>query len=969
MTERSNDIYAELQAINVLAELDRMGWKYEFAGDEEVKCCCPAHADKTPSCGINVKKKVWKCMAAGCGESGDFISFIAIATKTNRKTIIEYIRKEYGVESGGTIDPTVVEKYHEKIWDAGPLKRELYDRGISDETIRKLRLGVDENNRITIPVYNEHGHVVNVRRYKPGAPGKEKMRNTRGCGRNRLYPIDQLKFDKIVLLGGEMKAAAVMQRLNQLGWGAMTQCGGEDNWEAEFSPRFRGKKVWVCYDIDEGGIVGTGKVAARLKNYADAVYDATAELCKDLSSDKYPHGDVNDYFGQENKTGPDFVALLERAKVWVPKQGASQDEPAELTDVHLAESTKAEYTRRRVCTKAIITAMDTTPYIIPKDVAVECDRNQPFCVNCPVFVHDASDDLVQLTISAESPAILDLVNTGKKTKRDSIREGLKIPPCKSAQFHVKTHYNVEDVRISPQLEIGSRSSDSVMIPALTVSHGLEMNVAYKFTGRLFPHPRNQQAILLISEAEPAEDALNTYKPTDDELEELEVFRPSEWTVDGIDAKLASVYSDFAANVTRIFDRPDLHLFVDLVYHSPLLITFDGRVEKGWSEVLIVGDSAQGKSETTRRMMEHYGLGEKVEVKNASAAGLLGGLQQLGARWMVTWGVIPRHDRRLVVLEELKGAPVETISKLTDMRSSGIAEIDKIEKRRTHARTRLLALSNPRSDQPVAAYSYGIEAVRELIGGPEDLRRFDAVLVVSAQEVDSSRLNMLTASRPVVEHTYTAELCKRCVLWAWTRTEEQVRFDPDAQAAVLEVTNELCSRYVDAIPVLDRGSTRFKIARLAAALACRTASFGTTPQDVLVRECHVRYIAKTLDRVYSSRTVGYLDFSQAYAKTRQLNDGEQIGKRVLTTPFPGDFVDQVLHTDEIELRDMCDWTGWDKQEATDLLSFLVRKHALIRDGRSYRKNPEFITLLRKLKESDDMKRVTRPDFLKEPKHEF
>lgn len=963
------DTYAELRAVNVLAELDRMGWRYEFAGDDEVKCRCPAHDDKTPSCGINVRKKLWKCMAASCGESGDFISFIAIATKTNRRTVIEYIRKEYGVESTSTIDPTVVEKYHEKIWNAGVLKRELYDRGLDDDDIRRWRLGVDEHNRITIPIWNDQGHVVNIRRYKPGAPGKDKMRNMRGCGKNRLHPVDQLKYDKIILCGGEIKAMAVARRVNPLGYGAITQCGGEDNWEAEFSPRFRGKRVWICYDIDEGGIRGTDKVAARLRHFASWVGNLTAELAKELSRDKYPHGDVNDYFGQEGKTAQDFMALVERTQEWVPPKTESSVETTEVEDVHLADSTKAEYARRRVRTRAVITAMDTTPYIIPKDVAVECDRNQPFCVNCPVYAHDPTDDFVQLTISAESPAIIELVNAGKKGKRDTIREGLGIPACKSCQFHIRTHYNVEDVRISPQLEISSRHSDSVMIPALTISHGLEMNVTYELVGRLYPHPRSQQAVLLISEAYPAEDALNTYKPRDEDLEELDVFQPKKWTVEELDCKLRALYDDLSANVTRIFDRHDLHLFVDLAYHSPLLIPFDGRQEKGWTEILIVGDSAQGKSETARRLMEHYGLGEKVEVKNASVAGLLGGLQQLGSRWMVTWGIIPRHDRRLVILEELKGASTETIGKLTDMRSSGIAEIDKIEKRRTHARTRLIAISNPRSDQPLASYSYGVEAVRELIGGPEDLRRFDGVLVVSAGEVDARRLNQLARERPVVEHVHTAELCKRCVLWAWTRTANQVVFEPGAQSAVLDVTNQLCEKFVDAVPIVDRGSTRFKIARLAASLACRTASFGASVQEVLVRECHVRYVAQVLDRVYSSDAMGYLAFSQAYRKTRQLTDSDQIKKRILVTPFPADFVDHMLHTDEIELRDICDWTGWDRQEATDLLSFLVRKHALVRSGRSYRKNPEFITLMRALRDSDDMERVKRPDFVKERKHEF
>ena len=73
-----------------------------------------------------------------------------------------------------------------------------------------------------------------------------------------------------------------------------------------------------------------------------------------------------------------------------------------------------------------------------------------------------------------------------------------------------------------------------------------------------------------------------------------------------------------------------------------------------------------------RLMDHYKLGARHECKNATSAGLLGGLQQLGSRWFVSWGIIPMHDKRLVVLEEIKGTPIEVLAKLTDMRSSGIA---------------------------------------------------------------------------------------------------------------------------------------------------------------------------------------------------------------------------------------------------------------------------------------------------------
>jgi len=477
---------------------------------------------------------------------------------------------------------------------------------------------------------------------------------------------------------------------------------------------------------------------------------------------------------------------------------------------------------------------------------------------------------------------------------------------------------------------------------------------------MFPHPKTQQSILLVSERESLQDALSNYKPQNGELRDLSIFQPENWTSTAITAKLDHIYTDFAANVTRIFQRSALHLAIDLAFHSVLFMNFDGKTTKGWTELLVLGDSSQGKTEASMGMMKHYGLGERVECKNASVAGLLGGLQQLGGRWFVTWGVIPTHDKRLVVLEELKGANTNVISKLTDMRSSGIAEIPKIEKRRTHARTRLLALSNPRSDQPLSSYSFGVEAVKELVGGLEDVRRFDAVLMLSSTEIDVVKLNELQQKRPIVEHVYTADLSKRLILWAWSREPDEVEFTPDAQVAILGAATGLCQRFSDQIPIVDRGSMRHKLARLAAALACRTFSHAEDRRVVLIRVGHVEAILETLISWYANEISGYDDFSQAIKVANTLLSPKAIEQRIGETPFPTDFVDQLLHTNEIEMRDLCDWTGWDRSDALSLLSFLVRKHALIRDQRAYRKSPQFILLLKGMR----TKIKDRPEYIDE-----
>lgn len=936
--------------INVLAELERCGQVYRWKSEDEVSVLCPFHNDHSPTCSISVSKCVFKCQAAGCGHSGDFITYLARLLKAPRQVILADLGKRYVLDDSKIIDPAVVERAHASLPAAGVLLRALYDRGVTDRLIDKYRLGEAEG-RITIPIKSDAGYFVNVRKYLPGAPGKDKMRNTKGYSKIRLYPIEQLRFDSVVVCGGEIKAIVAAEQLNMAGIGAITATGGEGNWDPSFTAALSNKKVWVCYDVDEEGQKAANALASQLTRTATWV----GNVLLPLDIDKYPHGDINDFIGQEQGV---LKPLLDKCEEWIPIQRILIEDTVPI-DVTLTQAIHASQTAKRISLPAVVSAMDVSPYIIPSAVCVKCDRAQKECVVCNVF----SDQESQVyPIHPESPTLLEMVNSTRSIQRDALIRSLGIPPtCKSVEFETREFFNIEEVRISPQLEITSRSADRVMQPAFCIGKGLELNETYKLTGRMYPHPKTQQSTLLISGYEPTKDALSTYQP--DRLEDLRLFRPDRWTIDALEQKLASIYRDFEFNVTRIFQRPDLHLIVDLAYHSPLLLPFDGKVIKGWVEVLVVGDSAQGKSETAMNMMKHYGLGEKVECKNATVAGLLGGLQQMGSRWFVTWGVIPTHDRRLVLLEELKGTSVEVIAKLTDMRSSGMAEIPKIEKRRTHARTRLIALSNPRGEFAMASHNFGIEAVRELIGGLEDIRRFDMIGITATADIDSVEINKLQMAREQVPHTYTSELCRKLILWTWTRLETQVQFEADTVEFIMTEATKLCEEFSDALPIIDRGSTRHKLARLTASLAARSFStYGTSMEGVLVRRCHAEFVVAMLRRLYNSATYGYADFTAAMRLTAELVDEKDVKHRLNETPYPRDFIKQSLHAPQMDLTDIQDWCAWDRLEANDLLSFLVRKHALVRDGRAYRKTPPYIQLLKGMLSNGSI--VDRPAHVKE-----
>lgn len=940
----------DLSGINVLAEFERSGISFEWATQEEIKICCPFHDDKTPSCAVNVKKRLFKCHTAGCNASGDIIGLLARYLTTTRAVVIADLGTRYTLNEDKLIAPALVEEYHARIWNAGVLLAELYKRGLTDSDIREHRIGEHEG-RVIIPIKNESGDFVNLRKYLPGAPGKDKMRNAKGHGEIRIFDVAQLRYDKILLTGGECKAIVAARQLNPYGIGAICFTAGEGNFSPELLRKLAGKTVYVCLDIDNAGRLAAQTLALQLSRIVPWV---SAPIVLPLSPDKYPKGDINDFIASEKG---ELLPLLQAAEEFKPAISVSYETTEEAIEASLTDATNAKSTGKRVSVGVVVSALDTTPYIIPKELKIVCDKSQKECALCPVFATGRDN----YTIPQESPAILELIAAPSNQQLEIVKKTIGIPrACRVCSFDASSHYNIEDARVSPQLEITNRAIDRAMQPAYCIGNGLELNEHYKIQGRLFPNPKTQQATLLISGYHTAQDALSTYQC--ENMEELGAFWPREWHVDAIQEKLDEIYGDLEANVTRIYQRRKLHTAVDIAYHSPLFLSFDRKIVKGWVETLIVGDSAQGKSETTLSLKSHYGLGEKVECKNATVAGLLGGLQQMGTRWFVSWGVIPTHDRRLVILEELKGASTEVIARLTDMRSSGIAEIPKIEKRRTHARTRLIALSNPRSDMRLSQHNFGIEAIKELIGGLEDIRRFDFALLVGANEIDARQLNQLQTERPRVAHNYSAELCRKLILWSWTRTGEQVTFDATAEQMVLTEATALCEMFTDAIPLVDRGSMRLKLARIAASVAARLFSCDETYERIVVYPAHVEYASRYLQEVYTSEVFGYLDYSRAIQIANELIDPEAVKAAIGKTPFPNDLVKQLLAKNKVDLQDLQDWCAWDRQPATDLLSVFVRKHALLRDGRAYRKSAPFISLLRRLAETKEF--PDRPEFLGE-----
>jgi len=207
--------------------------------------------------------------------------------------------------------------------------------------------------------------------------------------------------------------------------------------------------------------------------------------------------------------------------------------------------------------------------------------------------------------------------------------------------------------------------------------------------------------------------------------------------------------------------------------------------------------------------------------------------------------------------------------MSDIRSTGIAEITKIRTERASARTRLLMMSNTRDGQPLGAYNTGVEAIRSVFSHAEDIRRLEFAICVATGEVTTDELNKEPEVR---EPRFSSDACRNLILWAWSRTPEDICFQSGVEEMILKEAVSLSERYSASIPLVEPADMRLKLARLSVSCACRCFSCDSEGKVVVLPE-HVDFVAKFLKSCYDSPYMAYDLYSGRAEKESVFGDGE------------------------------------------------------------------------------------------------
>jgi DNA primase len=828
----------------------------------EANVCCPFLHDKgyeqNPSAHINVEKRLFHCKT--CQAEGRF--------DNGGLSEIGFVARYYNISYEQAVKLSAILKDNEDVeseqWDnAVKLLKEnkealqfLKQRGISDETIEKYRLGYSGDG-VMYPVFI-HGQLCDVRTYNYNRQeGESKIRSRKGAS-PLLFPFDEWLHDErpTLLCAGENDALLA----RQLGFNALTVTAGEGNFPKIFANLFAGKEVYICYDCDEAGRKGSRSVAFILSEVGATVrmVDLGLEGTKESK-------DLTDYIVKHNRKALELFNLIKNAPHY-SEEHYKEDKDIVYPVINLWDVAEGKYAGRRVSARVLLSGKYDSPMQTPTAVEWKCDNPQLTRESSPCHTCPFQNKSGWWTLEENLKDLMELVDVNEQQQDKAINKFIGVPAkCPSIRKQVKARKPVYKVILTP--DVPSEESEeyrAVEQYAYTLGLNLQDGERYRAFFKPYAHPLDgQRVFMIVDKVEESDNAINSFEMTDEIANSLKVFQGNPFEV-------MQRRAEQHHNFTKVFKpNPMIANAVDLMYHAPLRFKFNGREMKGYPEILIVGESRTGKTETALMFQRYIGIGNFMALKGATTAGVLGGADKLTTGgFKINWGTVPRNHKGLVVMDELSGMSREVLASLTAMRSERMATVHKIAKGKAPAETRLLWCSNPRVNANgqsvnIKDYPTGVHVMLDLIGSDEDIARFDACMLVTKDQ-ESSPLDM-----PTVQ-AYEPEIYANLIKWAWTRTSEQIIFEKGVEKYIVQIANELNERYDTDVKFFGAECWK-KIARIATACAVACFSSSGDYNSVVVTKHHVDWASDFLRRTYDNnvfRLGEYVRERRSYNETNE-----------------------------------------------------------------------------------------------------
>jgi len=657
-----------------------------------------------------------------------------------------------------------------------------------------------------------------------------------------------------------------------------------------------------------------------------------------------------------------------------------------VTNIPLSEVNNADLLYQRISTEVLINDVDEIPFVPPLQLAMDCqpDIETALCKGCKYSSSCGTDKV----LSADTKGLLNFINCKEDDMHRVYKKALGVPSkCRVAKIRESgKKVNLSQGSMVPPIEYVGKSTNlegetpkenmhTVIVEAVFMGKNLvQANRSYKVEGVVHRDPNNGRLVFLVDKAEGILDDIKGFKLDDKMKGVLKIFQPDEWTYESLKEKLIDIHKEIKINHHQINGREDLAFFMDVTYHSVMAFTWGNSIHhRGWIDLCVCGDTRLGKSLMVERIMNMHQMGYIIAGESVSYAGLMGGVvNQANKRAGNTlhWGVLPKHDQRIVIFDECHSKnALDLWPMLNDVRSSGIAKYNKIIQRQAPAAQRKMFISNPPIGTEVSDYIYPCEMLKRIYQAAETIARFDALVVPRSMDVDPS---LVKVQEDIIEphyYEYDGYIGKMGYKWKapgywllrfiYSRTANQVVFNPEAMALIISESDRLCRKYSSSgIPLVDPGEIHFKLARGCASLAGRTDSVDDhDPETIIVRECHVQVYIEALEAQYdgASNYIGYSKKMFRQTKFKNAREFYEICCNVKnafvdTKNLP--LLERIYEDDMINFKELGFLWQTSSENVLKQVSTAMMTHGLVTPNpamTNFRKNRKGLMVLRYLKD--------------------
>ena len=891
--------------------------EYDFEKKETAVCCpFPHHTESgveyqetIPSAHINLDKGVFHCKV--CEKGLSEVSFIS-----------EILGCKYEAASKIASLYRDVENLHS--WNQlklNPRTKEICNElGISDEVIEELHLKTENREEdIAFPVLM-YGKVVDVRNYSPYNRAA-KIRSRAGSTTGMVIPFDLWintnPHTWTIICAGEKDMAVARSN----GFNAITLTGGEKALPKILKP-FKNRRVAICYDHDEAGIEGAKSVAAAILPYAAEVRICTGfhEVCKE-------HGeDITDFFTKYKKTKRDLQKYIIDSPVFTPEEAAVVSKVTHPF-VTLLEASQPKYIGRVVQSNIQVVATYEKAMPVPTTIhAVKLNTNGDDKYNLMQQGETRDWELCDKTCQD----VLKLVdnNFTEQQIRDNTREILGITKIeRDVKIERPTKETVYQCNVTDLFEVTTKNPQTIEFVAYVIGKRLESGKKYCITYKLTPHPfKGQQLTMIILDATEAADSITDFHLTEDNKKMLDQVKNTEGNVHD----KVETLSEMAKSYIGYDGYNKLIKAIDLSFHAALQFNFNGNTERGTLDTLIVTESRIGKSSTAEALQKLYSLGTFVSLAggNATIAGIIGGSNKVNGSFQTRAGLLPMNHRGLVIFEELAKCDKDLVKALTDTRSSGSVKITRVSgDLQLPALVRMITLSNVKSSskniQPIASYPNGITILVDLIGAPEDIARYDLMLVMG----ETGNRIIDPNWRPITP--FEPDVYKTKIRWVWSRNPDQIIITRDVVEYIFKKCNELNSKYDSHIKIFGTEAWK-KVARLATAIAGYVVSTDDTYEKIIVTtEC----VDEAVDYLISCYDNNTFKLKEYVDNERRYGDIDDDGIKLLQDIYNQSpmTIRQLSVLDKTNRMNLTSATGLDNDMYNKLMNRLVQGAFVKFDG--------------------------------------